>query len=45
MMLGVTRQTLSKELKMLEREGVLLVGYCRIEIRSLVALEARSGLS
>jgi len=45
MMLGVTRQTLSKELKILERDGVLLVGYCRIEIRSLAALEARSGLS
>jgi CRP-like cAMP-binding protein len=45
MMLGVTRQTLSKELKALERDGVLLVGYCRIEIRSLAALEARSALA
>lgn len=45
MMLGVTRQTLSKELKALERDGVVLVGYCRIEIRSLAALEARSRLA
>ena len=45
MMLGVTRQTLSKELKTLERDGVLLVGYCRIEIRSLAILEARSRLA
>ena len=45
MMMGVTRQTLSKELKALERDGVLVVGYGRIEIRSVVALRARSGLS
>ena len=44
MMLGVTRQTLSKELKALERDGVLMVGYCRIEILSLAVLEARSRL-
>ena len=45
MMLGVTRQTLSKELKSLERDGVLLIGYGRIEICSLAALEARSRLA
>ena len=45
MMLGVTRQTLSKELKALEQEGVLQVGYCRIEIRSLSALAIRGELS
>jgi CRP-like cAMP-binding protein len=45
MMLGVTRQTLSKELKALERDGILLVGYCRIEIRSLAALKAKSALA
>lgn len=45
MMLGVTRQTLSKELKTLERAGVLLAGYGRIEICSLPALEARGRLA
>ncbi len=44
MMLGMSRQTLSKELKALERDGVLLVGYRRIEICSLAALESRSKL-
>ena len=44
MMMGVTRQTLSKELKALERDGVLVVGYGRIEIRSVAALRARSGV-
>ena len=45
MMMGVTRQTLSKDLKVLERDGVLVFGYGRIEIRSAVALRARSALS
>lgn len=41
MMLGVTRQTLSKELKLLARDGVLVVGYRRIDILSLAGLAAR----
>lgn len=41
MMLGVTRQTLSKELKTLARDGVIALGYGRIDIVSLPALEAR----
>ncbi|WP_296696885.1 Crp/Fnr family transcriptional regulator [Rhodoferax sp.] len=41
MMLGVTRQTLSKELKALVRDGVVRIGYGRLEILSLAALEAR----
>lgn len=41
MMLGVTRQTLSKELKLLVRDGVVRIGYGRLEILSLSALEAR----
>lgn len=44
MMLGVTRQTLSKELKQLAHDGVLLVGYGRIDILSLPALEARAAV-
>ena len=40
MMLGVTRQTLSKELNALAGEGVLALGYGRIELRSLDALQA-----
>lgn len=39
MMLGITRQTLSKELKSLVREGVLSLGYGHIDILSLPALE------
>ncbi len=39
MMLGVTRQTLSKELKALVQAGVLAAGYGRIDILSLPALE------
>jgi len=39
MMLGITRQTLSKELKALVRAGVLTLGYGRIEILSLPELE------
>lgn len=44
MMLGVTRQTLSKELKQLAHDGVLLVGYGRIDILSLPALEAKAAM-
>ncbi|MOA45290.1 hypothetical protein D3C78_1676740 [compost metagenome] len=39
MMLGVTRQTLSKELYALATEGVVSLGYGRIELRSLEALQ------
>lgn len=45
MMLGMTRQTLSKELKVLVRAGVLSLGYGRIEILSLPALEQRGALA
>jgi len=41
MMLGVTRQTLSRELKLLAHDGVVTVGYGRIDILSLTALEAK----
>ncbi|OYU44241.1 MAG: Crp/Fnr family transcriptional regulator [Burkholderiales bacterium PBB4] len=40
MMLGITRQTLSKELKMLSRNGVIALGYGRIEILRLQGLES-----
>jgi len=40
MMLGVTRQTLSKELNALAGEGVVALGYGRIELRSIDALQA-----
>jgi CRP/FNR family cyclic AMP-dependent transcriptional regulator len=40
MMLGVTRQTLSKELNALAGEGVLALGYGRIELWSIDALQA-----
>jgi CRP-like cAMP-binding protein len=39
MMLGVSRQTLSKELQVLAREGAIALGYGRIEIASLGVLE------
>jgi CRP/FNR family cyclic AMP-dependent transcriptional regulator len=39
MMLGITRQTLSKELKALVEGGALVLGYGRIEIASAPALE------
>jgi CRP/FNR family cyclic AMP-dependent transcriptional regulator len=39
MMLGVTRQTLAKELKFLVRTGVLSLGYGHIDIVSLSELE------
>ena len=44
MMLGITRQTLSKELKVLVRDGVLSLGYGRIEIVSMGELEVRGAL-
>lgn len=44
MMLGITRQTLSKELKALVNAGVLTLGYGRIEIVSLAELELRGAL-
>jgi len=43
MMLGVSRQTLSKELQALAREGAIELGYGRIAIASVRALE-RSGV-
>lgn len=39
MMLGVSRQTLSKELQGLAQEGAVALGYGRITIASLVRLE------
>ncbi|CAA2104161.1 Crp/Fnr family transcriptional regulator [Variovorax paradoxus] len=39
MMLGVTRQTLSKELNALAGEGVVALGYGRIQLLSLDALQ------
>lgn len=39
MMLGITRQTLSKELKALVAEGAVVLGYGRIEIASAAKLE------
>ena len=39
MMLGITRQTLSKELKVLVEIGAVVLGYGRIEIASANALE------
>ena len=45
MMLGITRQTLSKELKVLVRDGVLALGYGRIEIVSIAELEVRGALA
>ena len=40
MMLGISRQTLSIELNALAREGVIGLGYRRIDISSMVALLA-----
>ena len=45
MMLGITRQTLSKELKVLAHAGVLSMGYGRIEIVSLPDLELCGALA
>lgn len=39
MMLGVTRQTLSKELNAMAGEGVIALGYGRIELLSIDALQ------
>jgi CRP/FNR family cyclic AMP-dependent transcriptional regulator len=39
MMLGITRQTLSKELKALVKAKAVVLGYGRIEIASVAALE------
>jgi len=44
-MLEITRQTLSKELKVLVRDGVLGLGYGRIEIVSMAELEVRGALA
>ena len=43
MMLGITRQTLSKELNALAEDGVIALGYGRIELRSLEALQRLGG--
>ncbi|SDI50447.1 cAMP-binding domain of CRP or a regulatory subunit of cAMP-dependent protein kinases [Variovorax sp. OV700] len=45
MMLGITRQTLSKELNALARDQVISIGYGRIDLVSVEALQAlvRSG--
>jgi CRP/FNR family transcriptional regulator, cyclic AMP receptor protein len=40
MMLGITRQTLSKELKALVASGAIALGYRSIEIVSAARLEA-----
>jgi CRP-like cAMP-binding protein len=45
MMLGITRQTLSKELKVMARAGVLSLGYGRIEVLSLADLELCAALA
>jgi len=45
MMLGITRQTLSKELKALVHGGVITLGYGRIDILSLPELEQRAARS
>jgi CRP-like cAMP-binding protein len=45
MMLGITRQTLSKELKALVRAQVITLGYGRIDIRSLAELERFGAVS
>ncbi|UUZ70461.1 Crp/Fnr family transcriptional regulator [Polaromonas sp. P2-4] len=44
MMLGITRQTLSKELKALVDEGAVALRYRRIEIMSVVRLKALAEL-
>ena len=45
MMLGITRQTFSKEFKLLVRAGVLGLGYERIEIVPTAGLEVRGALA
>jgi CRP/FNR family cyclic AMP-dependent transcriptional regulator len=44
MMLGVTRQTLSKELNALAQERVIELGYGRIDLLSLDALQRLGGM-
>jgi len=41
---GITRQTLSRELKVLACDGVIALGYGRIDIVSLAALQASGGM-
>lgn len=41
MMLGITRQTMSRELQDLVRAGIVKLSYCRIDIVSMAALELR----
>lgn len=41
MMLGITRQTMSRELRDLVRAGIVKLSYCRIDIVSMEALELR----
>ena len=43
MMLGVTRQTLSKELNALARDGVIALGYGRIDLLSPASLQQTGG--
>jgi len=43
MMLGITRQTLSKELNALARDAVISLGYGRIDLLSVDALQALVG--
>ncbi|MCU6433967.1 Crp/Fnr family transcriptional regulator [Undibacterium sp. Jales W-56] len=43
MMLGITRQTLSKELKLLVKQGIISLGYRSIEIISPSQLARQSG--
>lgn len=45
MMLGITRQTLSKELKLLVQQGVISLGYRSIEIISPGDLARQSGMT
>ena len=45
MMLGITRQTLSKGVEELVHGGVLTLGYGRIDILSLPELEKRAARS
>lgn len=43
MMLGVTRQTLSKELNAMAEEGVITLRYGRIDLLSIDALQRLGG--
>lgn len=44
-LLGVSRQSISKEIKRLEREGVLLMHYGQVLVRDMPAMEAIAGLN